>query len=282
MAAGAAAMLALPQSACATVIFSDTFTGANNTALIGRMPSPTDVPGSTYAGNGNASTVGGITNGVPAYEADIQSNTAQLGADVGVALNTGIISAAQFTLAITFNISGDTQTQANDPHRGAALGFFSSVATGTGGAFHGFNNFTGLVVDTTGSVRLIVAGANSGLATTVGGFNPAINHTLNYNVDTATGLLSNILLDGSTVLLIAPVNTFTLARTTLAGFYNSSLGGADIANFDDFSLATIPEPSTWLAVTSAALLLCIHDFCRFRASRHRRKLVPPARRRLGP
>src|SRR5205085_7229354 len=111
----------------------------------------------------------------------------------------GVSTATQFELSITFNINGDTQTQANDAHRGAGLGFFSSVTIASGGSSHGFNNFTGLAVDRTGSVRLIVAGANSGIFTTVAGFDPSITHTLSYQVDTTSGVgtISNVLLDST-------------------------------------------------------------------------------------
>ena len=181
------AAFAFAHGACASLIIFDTFTGPDNTALIGRMPAPTDVPGTTYEGNGDVSIVGGFTGGTP-YEADIQTNAARVGADAGLGLNLNISTPEQFQLSISFNISGDTQTQANNPHRGAGLGFFSSVALGSGGSSHCFNNFTGLTVDRTGSVRLIIAGADSGIFTTVAGFDPALTHTLSFVVNTTAGI----------------------------------------------------------------------------------------------
>jgi len=225
------------------------------------MPSPSDIPGTTYAGNGNVSAVGGPTGGTP-YEADIQLNQARLGSDAGLALNLNTATPQQFELAITFNISADTETQANNTHRGAGLGFFSSVAVGSGGSFHCFNNFTGLAVDRTGSVRLIVGGADSGIFTTVSGFDPAITHVLSFQVNTTSGVgsISNILLDSAAVALTAPVNTFTIARTTYAGFYNSSGNiSGDLANFDGFFVELVPEPSGLVAIAGVALLLCISD-----------------------
>lgn len=254
--------LGLGQAASGSIIIDDTFTGPDNTALIGRMPSPTDVPGTAYEGNGNVSTVGGFTGGTP-YEADIQSNMARVGADAGLAVDLNITTATQFQLSIDFNISTQTETQANNIHRGAGLGFFSSVALGTGGSSHCFNNFTGLTVDRTGSVRLIIGGADSGIFTTVAGFNPATTHTLTYQVNTAAGVgtISNILLDSTSVTLTAPANTFTIARTVYAGFYNSSGPATELSNFDNFVVGIVPEPSTFIAVLGVALVLCLGDFC---------------------
>jgi hypothetical protein len=248
-------LFAIEHDVSAALVY-DTFTASNNTALIGRLPAPDDAPGSAYAGNGNVSLVGGPTGGSP-YEADIQSNVARVGSDAGLGLNLGIGTAAHFDLTISFNISASTVTQANDPRRGAALGFFSSVSIGSSGSSHGFNNFTGLVVDRAGSVRLIIGGANSGIATTVPGFDPAIFHTLSYSVDTAAGIgsISNILLDGASVSLSAPADTFTVARTALAGFYNSDLDATTVASFDNFSVALVPEPSTFLAVSSLLVII---------------------------
>lgn len=248
---------ALGHGAGAALIF-DTFTAPNNTALIGRLPSPDDTPGSAYAGNGNVSLAGGPTGGSP-YQADIQGNVARVGSDAGLALNLGISTPTQFELTISFNISSSTVTQAEDPHRGAALGFFSSVSLGTGGSSHGFNNFTGLVVDRTGSVRLIIGGANSGIATTVAGFDPAVFHTLSYSVDTTAGIgtISNIFLDGTSVSLSAAANTFTIARTAFAGFYNSDLDPSVVASFDNFSVTVVPEPSTLIAIVSLLVVMAI-------------------------
>jgi hypothetical protein len=256
----ALAGLAFDPLASASLVFDDTFTAADNTALIGRMSAPTDFPSATYEGNGNVSTIGGFTGGTP-YEADVQSNAARIGADAGVALNLGINTPQQFQLSIDFNISGDTQTQANNAHRGAGLGFFSSVTIATGGSSHGFNNFTGLTVDTTGSVRLIIAGADSGIFTTVAGFNPLATHTLSYVVDTTNGVgsISNILLDNASVTLTAPANSFTVARAVYAGFYNSSGNGADLANFDNFVVSTVPETPTCATVAIFVLVACIFD-----------------------
>jgi hypothetical protein len=258
-------------ASASVVLIEDTFTAANNTALIGRFASPTDVPAIGYSGNGNVSLVGGITGGTP-YEADIQANAARVGGDAGAGLNLGVSTAEKFELTITFNVNADTGTQLSDPHRGAALGFFSSVNVASGGSSHGFNNFTGLTVDRAGSVRLIIGGTDSGVFASMAGFNPAVNHTLTYRVDTAVGVgsLSNIVLDGTSVALTAPVNTFSIARAAYAGFYNSSSGSADVAIFDDFSVAIVPEPSALVVAAVVLPLAILH---------HRHLIVRRARAR---
>lgn len=249
------------------MIFEDVFTAPDKTPLVGRMPAPTNSPGATYAGNGNVRLTGGFSGGTP-YTADIVSNAARLGADAGLGLNLGISTPARFDLAITFNLGSGTETQTSDPRRGAALGFFSTVSTGTSGSSHGFNNFTGLAVDRAGSVRLIVGGLDSGVATSVSGFDATVNHTLSYVVDTASGngLISSIVLDGVSVSISAPVNTFTVARTTYAGFYNSSGYPAGVATFDDFSVAMVPEPSTLLGVTCLIALIALSHYGRLRCT----------------
>lgn len=246
---------AVSPPASAALIY-DTFTAPDNTTLIGRFPAPDNTPGAAYQGNGNVSLFGGPTGGTP-YEADIQGNVARLGSDAGVALDLDITTPAQFQLTISFNISASTVTQANDTRRGAGLGFFSSVAIGSSGSSHGFNNFTGLVVDLAGNIRLIVAGANSGIATTVTGFDPSVFHTLSFTVNTAAGVgsISNIMLDGVSVSLTAPANTFTVARTALAGFHYSDLDPGVVASFDNFSVALVPEPSAFIALSGLFLLL---------------------------
>lgn len=234
---------AITTTAAPANIIYDQFTGANNSALIGRLAG-TNLPGLGYAGNGNVSSLGGITGGTP-YEADIQSNAARLGADAGLAINLNSTAALLMQLSISFNISGDTETQSENAHRGAGLGFFSSVSVASGGSSHGFNNFTGLVVDRTGTIRLIISGADSGIFTTANSFDANATHTIAYNINITLGVgtISNILLDGTAVNLSAPVSSFTAARTIYSGFYNSSGSGTDVATFDNFLLAPVPEPT---------------------------------------
>jgi hypothetical protein len=227
-----------------TVIVSDSYSAANGTALAGKAPDVVNLTFNYYGRNG----------GNTSYVTSIQNGLAVLGADIGIGIALNLTNSAQITLSYLFNVSVDTGNQTLNAQRGAGLGFFSSAGTNNA---HGYYNFTGLVVDTNGSVRLLTGG-NSTAATTVAGFNISINHTLSYTVNTTNGIgtMSNILLDGSTVSLTAPANTFTIASTAYAGFYNSSGAAGDTATFGNFNIRStvVPgQPSVPVDLPSGAL-----------------------------
>jgi hypothetical protein len=130
------------------------------------------------------------------------------------------------------------------------------------GSSHGVNNFTGLAVDITGGIRLIIGGADSGIFTTVAGFAPTVTHALSYQVNTAMGAgsISNIFLDGTSVTLTAPADTFTIARTVLSGFYNSDGSAATVANFDNFCRGDGSRTILFRRRIRFMLLPCASDF----------------------
>ncbi len=226
------ALLLSAAHAGAAVIVSDTFIAANGTAINGRTPSPTDVPGTTWTQNGSF------------WSNTIQNDQASLGADMGdaIALNA---TSTQYTISDSFNISNNTST--NTAYRGAGLGFYTSASSSS---THGFDGFTGLAVNAAGTVSLFInVSGNSPTAatsTTVSGFNDAISHTLSYSINAGTGLISNISLDGNAVSLNAPANTFTAANTALAGFWGNAAtsGGTTLIGNFVVSTAAVPEPAT--------------------------------------
>ena len=240
IAAGAALWCSQPMANAAT-LFYDTFTAANGTSLVGRYPSPTDVPGSAYQ----------ATNG--SWESDIQNNQAVLGADIGVGVNLNNNSPTVYTISDVFNNSGDSGNHTGFALNGAALGFYNSFPAGGG---EGFNEFTGLVVDNTGYVSLDVNGTDNGPFVSATGFNATGSNSFSYTVDTSTGTISNVLLNGNSVAITAPDGSFTPALTAYAGFFNHSTTGGNIATFDNFTVST-PEPATLglFAVGGLGLLL---------------------------
>ncbi|NNM88585.1 MAG: PEP-CTERM sorting domain-containing protein [Phycisphaerae bacterium] len=244
-AAAAAAMLAAGGAAMATTVISDTFTAADGTAIPGRTPSPTDLPGSIW------------TQGTSNYENDIKSDTAVLGASTTdtIALNTftATYSITSYTISDQFNLSNDSgATSSNGPERGAFLGFFnSSDLNGTYTSIAG-----GMIISYDGTATAWENGSQIGNynGVSISNFNAANNHTLSMDVAISgtNATFSNFLLDGTAL----PTNTnypsgvsFTISTSDLAypAFYNSSATAGNTATFDNFLLTTptvIPEPAT--------------------------------------
>ena len=225
-------------SPSADTIYFDSFTAANGTAINGRAVEVNNgVAGATYVRNNGA------------WTADIQSNKLRLGADNAATLD--IQSAGAFTQPQMMRVSAivevgttagpgapgsDTGNQ-----RGIGLGFF----TGTGGDATE-NDFRGLVLGT--DERLIlarddVAGANRAgfLAEIATGINIAIPHTLSFIIDTETGDISSILLDGVEQPDVA--TTIFSADVNRVGVMASSQSGGTFAYFDDFTVEEYVPPS---------------------------------------
>ncbi|NNM87298.1 MAG: hypothetical protein HKL95_02135 [Phycisphaerae bacterium] len=253
------------QRAVATVIVSDTFRGNNGDQIIGRTPDTTNLPGGTWQANGNAynpTTGKGYTN-------EIENNQALLGADVGdgIALTgNGVPTETSYTISGTFTL--DFSNAASGDFIGAGLGFFSQVSTGN---THGWYDSYGIQVasqsDGSGAEIFLLDSGSNGTTyiypylTKLSSFNAAVSHTLSYTVNTVTGDFSNVVLDGSTVVLAATGQTyspFTPANTALAGILGASSGGNDLTEFSSFSVATsVPDVSalSLLAIGAGVLVL---------------------------
>jgi hypothetical protein len=246
-----AAPLALMASAAVThgtVIISDTFTGADGTAIPGRSADTVDVPATTYAANGGS-----------AFTNSILGNRAQLGVDEGDGIGTGISAPTVYTISDLFNNGNIGGSDQND--RGEGLGFFTSLASGTNG-FHGDGTFTGITVSPAGLLSLISVTPSQAITVystaTVAGYSATVDHTLSYSANTTTGLVSNVLLDGSPISLtplISSAGLFTPADTAFAGFTASANALGESATYDNFAVA-VPEPTSVgiLAFGAAAIL----------------------------
>ena len=230
----------------AQIIF-DTFDGTNGTWLSAHTPN-TDLPGASYIQNADPTNIWG--------PAQIQSATAQLNTDRGVGISLassgGYTKPANFTISADMNLGTVTGT-ANG--RGVGLGFFNTVSNT---AFHGNNNFLGLVLLPSGILNLISVDATTDAVVTLvqslpysGIWNAAVFHSLSYDVDTTTGNISNVVLD-STGYAFNSTSLFTNAATAYAGFIASSATPNGYGYIDNFSV--VPEPS---AVYFAAFALVL-------------------------
>jgi len=223
----------------ASVIYSDSFTAANGTGLVGRAPEVNNgVAGATYGQHHGS------------WEKDIQGNQARIGADTGVSLDiasSGLFlkpSAIRVSASMDINtINGSTTPSNTGLQRGVGLGFYA----GTGGVATQ-SNWRGLLLGTDGRLILAqhgVAGSSRAgfLAEIATGLNTAVPHTLSYEIDTLTGDVANIILDGSPQ---PDVNTTVFnAATNRAGFMASANSGGTTAFFDDFLVEGLgPPPAT--------------------------------------
>lgn len=242
-------------------IISDTFTGGGDGVLLtGRAPE-TNLPGGTWVGGGSnhslmrTTTTAGFGNPGPAAFGNHQNNAAVSIASSGTYLKPTLIRISA-DLQI-FDLAGPAADG-----RGIGLGFYST----TGGQFSQ-NRFTGLVLDINGNLNLVQDPNATGFYNAgsfrdtpvafVGTWDPQAPRTLTYDIDTTTGQILNISLEGSSADYSSFHGTtlFTDAATAFAGVHTSSSIGSTGANprfgaFDNFSVIAVPEPS-------AATLLCL-------------------------
>jgi len=255
----------LPGMLTAAVIVFDGFDGgANGASITGRTPSGTDavnLPGGTWLrATGQASlittTSGGFGDPLPGAAGGSQGASA-----------ISIATAGSYTKPNTLVISADIAPRNSGGNasggRGAALGFFSTV--GTSQEFSS-NRFTGLVLDAAGNLNLVHDPNASGFFGTgsvrdtpiafVGTWDSNALRQLSYEVNTITGEISNISLEGSTASYSFTTNLFTDSNTAYAGMYTSS-NVSSLGAFDNFQVAAIPEPGTCglLSMGLAGLLL---------------------------
>ena len=260
LAAGLVALV-VPAAASAAPIISDSFaTGTVGNDINGRTPDTTDAPGTTWLQNGYYNgTLGGAT-GSSIYQDQIVSSPSaslQLGAEAGDGISLNGVTAATLTLSYNFNIAADTPNTGTG--NGSGLGFFQNANAGPSGP-GATAGFSGVLVSMAGAVNLYNNG--SIVATgSISSFNVSNTHSESYSVNTSTGAISNLLVDG---------NAVTLAGTTTGIFTGSNINEFGITNnaggfgnsFDYITDAVLstpsaPEPASLglLGVGAAGLLL---------------------------
>jgi hypothetical protein len=134
--------------------------------------------------------------------------------------------------------------------RGVALGFYdgTQVASTTADPMTGF---TGLVLANDGGLYVYSGRAATSSKVAFGGtFSTSAYYTLGYNVNTATGAISNITLSGSTADYSGLTSSaFTNAATANLGFLTSSEDGGAYGYVDNVSLSAVPEPASCMLLT---------------------------------
>lgn len=237
----------------AVTIYADSYTAADGTSLLGFAPETNNgVAGATYHESDNFWTANS--------DVGIYGNRAQLGADNQ--LNLPIDSSGGFTQPPIIRVSalmnlgttgGPTDPITTGEQRGAGMGFFAAPGTVATP-----DNFRGLVITTDG--RLILAQHGFGGSARAGfvelvtsGLDTALDHSLSFDIDTVSGDISNINLNGT----LQPDIDTTLFASDIneVGFFASSNAGGTLASFDDFEVTGIPEPASLSLLGLASLLV---------------------------
>jgi len=231
----------------AQVLYADSFSSPNGTAAAARTPDVTEAP--AFAGNIYGFT-GYAGYGSGSYST-VQNGVQLLGADYGLGLPFGSspsfasLNASVLQLSLNFSFL-NLQNGDNSSQRGIGLGFYSAM---TPGAAHGDQGFYGIVVDNNGNVKLYdnletltyYASAN------VGALSTTATETLSYDVNTISGAVSGIILEGSPVTLNFGANAnnvFTGSVLNNVGFMANESYYMDTGSVDNFAVSAVPEPGS--------------------------------------
>ncbi len=259
---GVLAAWAVSPAVHAGVIISDSFiTGTVGNDINGRTPNTTDVPGTTWVQNGYYNgTLGGATGGSVYQDQIVSSPSAalQLGAEAGDGIALTGVTAPALSLSYIFNIKSDTPNVGN-PANGSGLGFFRNANAGPSGP-GALTGFSGVTVSMTGAVALFNNGVSVATGT-ISGFNVNSTHSESYIVNTTTGAISNLLVDGSSVTLTG-TTTGIFTGTNIKEFGITNNAGGYGSSFDYITDATlsspaVPEPASLglLGAGAAGLLI---------------------------
>ena len=223
-----------------SIIYYSSFTGPNGTQIGGLAPDINNgVPGATF----------GVPNTV--WSETIQGNRARIGADthasIQVSSGGGFVQPRFLRLSALLDLgttAGPTTAPQNNPQRGIGLGYYESIVSVATNA-----DFRGLVLGTDGRLILARAGEDgsprAGIVEEIAsGLDTSVEHTLSYDIDTLTGDIFNIVLDG--VQQSDVDTTFFNSNVNRAGVFVSSSAGGRFGFADDFTVSAVPEPTSLL------------------------------------
>lgn len=252
-------------AAMALVIVQDQFANPNqayttgNTGptwgLPGRTPDTANLPGGSWiaasSGWGN-----GTYNGAAWINADGDAKLS-------------VASAGAYVKPSALVVSADINLNWTDATTRAPLGVWTSPSVALHGINVGFSGgtawnspFYGLTVQSNGTVTIhggtVIYGVEVPLAVvpwTSGTFDPSAWHHVTFQVDTATGALSNILLDSQSYSV--STNVFTDANTNVASWRVRSWAGDTYGLVDNFLVTDVPEPMALTLLGGLGLLAVV-------------------------
>ena len=232
------------------VIVSDNFdTMTTEQSLTGRTPD-VNLPGSSW--------VTAVNSGYALTEVIVGGNPGVNGvANDGSAILLDSFGA--YTKPTKFRICADlrpnTVAGLASHARGLGLGFYKGVNVHPDCRIFS----QGLILDGAGNLNLQQDYTFSTMVAYVGTWSATAYHRLSYDVDTATGFITNISLEGSAADYSSFYATpyFTDANTKYAGLYVTSETGGVSGEFDNLSVTTIPLPEPMAMVLAGLAGLCV-------------------------
>lgn len=241
--AACAAFSMVQSDAIAQIVIQDTFTAADGTANNGRQPTTDELNRTWVSGNQGSGTQLPI----------IENNRLRTGFNSWhyIDISNSATLEKPTTITLSADLTVNTIAQ-NNAGAGVALGFWSTSTIPSAQS-----NFYGLILEgeypaNTGRISIWVNGTRRD-AYTITGFDKTASYTLSYTVDTSTGSITSVSLNGSAITLswgsLTNSNIFTDANTNYAGVFGRSNSSVDQFGYiDNFSIAgdftVIPEPRT--------------------------------------
>lgn len=244
------------QAAPITVI-EENFQRSDWAKPVGTAPNVTNVPGGTwtktagYSGTEPEVPFSGW-GGTSSKMLLLGSGSAGGGANVGVAV--------PLTGYAPTSISADAEMlwSNNNGYGTLALGFYGATlpAANTSGVGY-LTGFTGVAATRAGTLTLYENGVVVGSSVSTGTNMSWTSRTLSYDVDTATGAISNVTWGGSAVVGLSATTAFTTSATKNAAVVAfDSGGGHSVTVVDNVKVMgdVVPEPSSMLALGILPLL----------------------------
>lgn len=243
-------------------IIGDDFNNTSSTysaSMTGRTPTLVNLPSGTWvlaSGDGNYETYVRGSSSYPGSTSHPYSGQFHNIASSAITLGDGYdyVKPAQLDLAADLAFGNTTPTT-----RYVLLGFYSAISTTK--TYNPQLNFTGLRLNTNGSLTLVQNGTASSTINWSGGtFTPTAFTRLSYSVDTSNGSIFNVGLAGSNATYAFSTTAFTDAATAYLGIggrgdnsgiasgavYVDNLsvgGGADPAESNPFGVACSAQQS---------------------------------------
>jgi hypothetical protein len=184
-------------------------------------------------------------------------NIASLGEEK-TAVGLSLASAGPYTKPTQFTVSADLAVTGAS---GGGLGFWSAMPA-RDDSLVSTQNFTGLTQVSDpgnpddGSLRLYengtAVGAPVATGVTTGG---STFNTLQYDVDTATGTITNVLLNGNPVNIGAASAAFTDSATAFVGMMSGAGARTTFNSFSVNSITGAPEPASLSLLALGGLLV---------------------------